>query len=175
MGTILPHLEELLPAYQDGQITDEPLLLLILDVLSKSFEVDEGAFWTDALHLSIIPLLVNLLDTPLSASAEVSTRLATCLGFLAGSSHTEQVTKTLNTSICLASRSDTVTTRLAALESLESIWTKNPDELSSFVQETVGEFLGELIEDENGDVEVKARKVLEKIEAVSGDLKEYLD
>lgn len=175
MGTILPHLEELLPAYQDGQITDEPLLLLILDVLAKSFDVDEGAFWTDALHLEIIPLLVNLLDTPLSSSSDISSHLAKCLGALAGSSHTEQVVKTLNTSICLASRSDTVSTRLASLEALESIWTKNPDELASFVQETVGEFLGELIEDENGDVEVKARKVLAKIEANTGNLKEYLE
>lgn len=175
MGTLFPHVEELLPAYQDGQITDEPLLILLLDVLSKSFEVDEGAFWTDASHLAMIPLLVNLLDTPLCASSEVSSHLAGCLGALAGSSTTEQVVKTLNTSICLASRSDTVHTRLASLEALESIWTKNTDELSSFVQETVGEFLSELIEDENGDVEVKARKVLAKIESLTGDLKEYLD
>lgn len=148
---------------------------MILDVLAKSFDVDDGAYWTDALHLEMIPLLVNLLDTPLTTSVEVVEHLSTCLGSLAASTTTESVLKNLNTSICLATRSDSVTCRLASLRSLESIWTRQADELSPFVQETVGEFLSELIEDENGDVELLARRVLAKIEANTGDVKEYLE
>lgn len=149
--------------------------MLLLDLLAKSFDVDDGAYWTDALHKTMIPLLVNLLDTPLTSSETISEHLADCLGSLAGSTTTESVLKTLNTSICLATRSDIVSCRLASLAALEAIWTRQSDELATFVQETVGEFLSELVEDENSDVEALARKVLAKIEAVTGDLAEYLD
>lgn len=164
----------MLAAYQDGQITDEPLLILILDLLAKSFDVDDGAYWTDALLLEIMTPLINLLDTPL-INPEVTSHLSTSLASLAGTTTTEQVLKQLNTAICLSTRSDNVSCRLASLAALEAVWEKQGEEMSVFVQETVGEFLSELVEDENGDVEVLARKVLARIEGVAGDVKEYLE
>jgi U3 small nucleolar RNA-associated protein 10 len=44
-----------------------------------------------------------------------------------------------------------------------------------FVPETVSEFLAELLEDENSDVERLARSVLKRIEGVTGSLQEYLE
>lgn len=42
IGVLLPHIEELLPAYDRGEIDDVPLWTLLLEVLGKSFEVDDG-------------------------------------------------------------------------------------------------------------------------------------
>jgi U3 small nucleolar RNA-associated protein 10 len=177
---MLPHIEELLPAYSKGEITDENLLNLLLDVLAKSFDVDEGAFWTDTSTAKLLPLLVALIDSPVTATTTLTStstpaeHLAGCLGSLAGSTTTESVLRSVNTSICLTSRSDIVSSRLAALKAIEGIWTKQSEELAPFVQETVGEFLGELVEDENGDVEVLARRVIKVIEGVAGNVDEYL-
>lgn len=181
IGTMLPHVEELLPAYANGEITDDSLLNLLLDVLAKSFDVDEGAYWTDAAYTKLVPSLVSLIDSPVTSSTSLTSvstpaeHLAGCLGSLAGSTSTESVLKLVNTSICLASRSDTVSSRLAALKALEGIWTKQSEDLMPYVQETVGDFLGELVEDENGDVELLARRVVKTIEGVAGNVEEYLE
>jgi len=42
IGILLPHIEELLPAYASGSIEDEALWTLLLEVLAKSYEVDDG-------------------------------------------------------------------------------------------------------------------------------------
>lgn len=42
IGILLPHIEELLPAYAAGEIDDEALWTLLLQVLAKSYEVDDG-------------------------------------------------------------------------------------------------------------------------------------
>lgn len=57
---------------------------------------------------------------------------------------------------------------------LHGIWIKQ-EELVQFVPETVAQFLSELLEDENADVEVEARKVLSRIEGLVGDLSSYLE
>jgi hypothetical protein len=42
IGTMMPHIEELLDAYADGDIEDVGLWTLLMGVLAKSFEVDDG-------------------------------------------------------------------------------------------------------------------------------------
>lgn len=82
--------------------------------------------------------------------------------------------KSLNTALCLATRSDAPNVRLSALACLDAIWDKQADEMIQFVPETVSEFLSELLEDDNSDVERSARKLLARIEGLTGSLKEYL-
>lgn len=191
IGTLLPHIEELLPAYAEGSIQDEALWTLLMQVLAKSFEVDDGgestlplsypalgcdsdnaAFWTDQHHLKLIPMLVAQLPLfPHSAEAP----LASATSQLAGSTTSTPVLKSLNTSLCLATRSDAPAVRLSALRCLDEIWQKQPDEMIQFVPETVSEFLSELLEDDNSDVERSARKLLSRIEGLTGSLKEYLE
>lgn len=77
--------------------------------------------------------------------------------------------------MCLATRSDSAGVRLSALACLDAIWEKQPDEMIQFVPETVSEFLSELLEDENSDVERSARRLLARIEGLTGSLKEYLE
>lgn len=130
------------------------------------------AFWTDQHHLKLIPLLTAQL--PLFPSS-TSSPLATALSQLAGLTTSTPVLKSLNTSLCLSTRSDAVNVRLAALGCLDAIWEKQSDEMIQFVPETVSEFLSELLEDENSDVERSARKLLARIEGLTGSLQEYLE
>jgi U3 small nucleolar RNA-associated protein 10 len=133
---------------------------------------DKPAFWTDQHHLKLIPLLTAQLPLfPNSPSAPV----ATAFSALACSTTSTPVLKALNTSLCLATRSDEVSVRLSALKCIDGVWDKQPDEMIQFVPETVSEFLSELLEDENSDVENMARKVLARIEGLTGSLKEYLE
>ena len=50
VGILLPHIEELLPAYASGTIQDEALWTLLLEVLAKSYEVDDGGMSTASKH-----------------------------------------------------------------------------------------------------------------------------
>jgi U3 small nucleolar RNA-associated protein 10 len=61
------------------------------------------------------------------------------------------------------------------VKALDAIWAVQSEGLLPFVPETVSEFLAELLEDENGDVEIGARRLLSRIEALTGSLKEYLE
>ncbi|WVQ66419.1 uncharacterized protein L199_004599 [Kwoniella botswanensis] len=176
IATLLPHIQELLPAYAEGSIKDEQLHTLLLDVLGKSFEVDEGSYWTDQLYLQILPNLIKQIPLfPSSLSSEEDSAISRCLAELAGSTNSENVLRRLNTSICLMTRSDDIKTRIQALKVLDKVWEKQMDELISFVPETVSEFLAELLEDESKDVELLARGVLARIEKITGSLKEYLE
>ncbi|WWD20373.1 hypothetical protein CI109_104849 [Kwoniella shandongensis] len=178
IATLLPHIQELLPAYASGEIADFALWKLLLEVLGKSFEVDEGAFYTDSHLLTLIPLLIAqlpLFPTATTSEGGSSSAITRTLSSLAGSTTSEKVLRTLNTSICLATRSDEIKTRLAALRALDGVWERQTEEMLTFVPETVSEFLAELLEDESGDVEAAARKVLDRIEKVTGSLKEYLE
>jgi len=172
IGTVLPHIEELLPAFVDSSLSDTSLWTLILDVLGKSFEVDDGAYWTDALQLKLIPLLVYQLPLfPEHTPSPVARTLAS----LAGSTPSEPVLKSLNTAICLTTRAENPKTRIAALRAMDAVWEKQAEEMLHFVPETVSEFLAELLEDENSEVEGLARNFLGRIEKVTGSLKEYLE
>jgi len=85
IGILLPHLEELLSAYSRDSITDTSLWTLLVRVLGKSFEVDDGAYWTESLYLRLIPLLTAQISvfpepTLLSGSA-LSVSLASLAGY----------------------------------------------------------------------------------------------
>nr|XP_019009268.1 uncharacterized protein I206_05916 [Kwoniella pini CBS 10737]OCF48049.1 hypothetical protein I206_05916 [Kwoniella pini CBS 10737] len=177
MAILLPHIQELLPAYSEGLINHKGLHNLLLDVLSKSFEVDEGTYWSDQLILEILPNLISQISLDLNEEEkdEDLTSLIECFGNLSNLINSENVLRKLNQSICLKTRSDNIKIRLTSLKILNKIWEKSINELISFVPETVSEFLTELLEDESNDVELSARILLNKIEKVTGSLKEYLE
>lgn len=165
-----------MPAYSEGTTTDPELWTLLVRVLGKSFEVDDGAFWTEALYLKLIPRLAAQISVfPELTRSSTTSALAYCLSAMAASTTSEPSLKALNTRICLATREEDVAVRLAALRVLEAVWEKQAEEMVALVPETVSEYLAELLEDENGDVENLARGVLGKIEKVTGSLKEYLE
>ncbi|WVN90881.1 uncharacterized protein L203_106124 [Cryptococcus depauperatus CBS 7841] len=174
MAILLPHVHELLSAFSFGSLNSLPLWTLLLNTLGKSFEVDEGAFWTDTAILELLPQLVS--QIPLYLSFNTHNRpISSCLASLASSTTSETVLRRLNASVCLATRVDDSKSRIAALDALKAIWSVQAEEMVTFVPETVSEFLAELLEDESKDVEILARGVLAKIEEVTGSLKEYLD
>ncbi|GMK56611.1 hypothetical protein CspeluHIS016_0304510 [Cutaneotrichosporon spelunceum] len=179
MATLLPLLDELLAAYKAGEVADYGLWALLLSVLAKSMDVDDGAYWTDAGLLKLLPAVVGQLsladDELATAAAGVESPPAKTLAALAAATTSETTLKKVNDTVCLATRADEPKARMATLRALDAMWERHSDELIQFVPETVAEFLVELLEDENLEVEGLARKVLARIEGVTGSLKEYLE
>lgn len=137
--------------------------------------MDDGAFWTEALYLRLIPSLTAQIGVfPNRTRVSVSEALPYALGAMASSTTSEASLKALNTRICLATREEEVNVRLAALRVMEAVWERQAEEMVGLVPETVSEYLAELLEDENADVEAMARTVLARIEKVTGSLQEYL-
>ncbi|WVQ95966.1 hypothetical protein IAU59_003065 [Kwoniella sp. CBS 9459] len=177
IATLLPHIQEVLPAYAAGEIEDQPLHTLLLDVLAKSFEVDEGAYWNDTLLLALLPNLISQIPlfTASAPAQDAPSAISKTLASFASSTSSENVLRRLNTSICLVTRSDEPKVRIHALKCLDAVWASQAEEMVGLVPETVSEFLAELLEDESHDVEIAARGVLSRIEKVTGSLKEYLE
>ncbi|BEI90452.1 uncharacterized protein CcaverHIS019_0305220 [Cutaneotrichosporon cavernicola] len=179
MATLLPLVDELLAAYKTGEVADYGLWALLLSVLAKSMDVDDGAYWTDAGLLKLLPAVVAqlaLTDDELAvAAAGADSPPAKTLAALAAATTSETTLKKVNGTVCLATRADEPKARMATLRALDAMWERHSDELIQFVPETVAEFLVELLEDENLEVEGLARKVLARIEGVTGSLKEYLE
>lgn len=145
-------------------------------VLGKSFEVDDGAFWTEALYLKLIPVLALQVSVfPDQTRISTDAALPYALSAMAGSTTSEPVLKALNNRVCMLTREEDVSVRLAALRVLEAVWDKQAEEMVGLVPETVSEYLAELLEDENADVEGLARSVLGRIEKVTGSLEEHLE
>jgi U3 small nucleolar RNA-associated protein 10 len=177
MATLLPYVDEALDAYAACDATDARLWSLLLAVLAKSMDVDDGAYWTDVGLLKLLPRVVAQLAVEIPgapASAPDSPPAAT-LAAMAAATTSETTLKKINNAVLLATRADEPRARMAALRALDAMWERHADELIQFVPETVAEFLAELIEDENAEVELLARKVMTRIEGVTGSLKEYLE
>lgn len=150
--------------------------MLLVRVLGKSFEVDDGAFWTEALHLRLAPLIAQQIPVyPEATRASTDAALPYALAALAGSTTSEPVLKALNTRVCMYTREEDVGVRLAALRVMQAVWDKQAEEMVGLVPETVSEYLAELLEDENAEVEAMARRVLAGIEKVTGSLEEHLE
>ena len=180
ISILLPLIQDQLSLYASSTATQESVWTLILKVLALSFEVDEGAFWTDSTLLKIIPSLVSQLAVSTTLLGEntmehpVEDALTECLASLAGCTTSENVLRSLNNGICLETRKDDVGTRLSAVRALEAIWERQGEEMMALIPETAREFLSELLEDENADVIAATRRTLGKIEKVGGELQEYL-
>lgn len=137
-------------------------------------------FWTSDLYERIIPILSKQfavalrLENGRAAENPSQALLVQCYNAFALSTTSDITLKSLNTSILMTTRSEDPQVRIASLMALHGIWIKQ-EELVQFVPETVAQFLSELLEDENADVEVEARKVLSRIEGLVGDLSSYLE
>lgn len=175
MATLMPFVEELLAAYSTGEVEDESLWALLLRVVAHSMDVDDGVFWTDATLLKLLPLVVEQLSLFPDVTATPESPVAKALASIAATTSSEATLKKVNSAICLATRAEEPKARMAALYALDAAWERHSEELIQFVPETVAEFLAELLEDENSEVEGLARKVLARIEGVTGSLKEYLE
>ncbi len=75
---MLSHMEELLDAYADGDIADIQLWTLLLQVLGKSFEVDDGGMSTYFLLQPLTILTshnISLLDRTAPSPSDSSSHL----------------------------------------------------------------------------------------------------
>jgi len=162
-----------------------PLKLRVVQALTKSMNVDEGAFWRDDRLQQLMPVLVALVahagqDGPASPSEDGSTGTGTGIGTstraatsaalvaLADSATDDTLLKRLNLDVLMHTRADDARTRIFALQCARALWTAHGRKLIGFVSETAT-FIAECAEDEHDGVvsETHALKVV--VESVTGE------
>jgi len=181
LGMVEEEIFKLLSDYKSGEQHDGPMWMALIGLLGRSFEVDDGSFWTRekaerlitpmAAQLAVLPGLTVGPESQAVYLAALTSSLAAIAETMASS---DSVLRALNTSILLETRSEDAATRVASITALGSVWQRKGEEMIPLVPETVAQFLSELIEDENADVEKAARSVLTTIEGLVGDLQGYL-
>lgn len=145
------------------------------DALRVSLELDEDAFWTSDNYNRFIPPMVAQIEAlARQHDSDMANTFAATMAAMARSTSSETTLKMLNNSILLVTRSDDAQARLVALQVLDRVWERQ-EEMVQFVPETVGEFVSELLEDEDASVEEAARRLLKRIEGYVGDLSAYLE
>jgi U3 small nucleolar RNA-associated protein 10 len=199
LNLVEDELFRLLGRFRAGDLDNVPLWVSMMSLLGRSFEVNDGceygmtpinpclssslilhpaAFWTREKSEKFLPAMTSQLSilASLKGDSEIclntlTLALSTAADAMASS---DTVLKALNTAILLETRSESAATRVAAITALGAVWQKKGEEMIPLVPETVAQFLSELIEDENADVEKAARGVLTVIEGLVGDLQAYL-
>ena len=168
---------DLLKTFSQTTEWNHPLWISVMDALRVTFEVDEDMFWTTETYKQYIPVLVAQVESLGKQPGDIDDLTKAFAGMssaLVDSTTSEVILKQFNAALLLTTRSENAQVRLVALQVLDAIWAKQ-EEMVQFVPETVGEFLNELLEDEEASVEQAARRFLKRIEGYVGDLSAYLE
>lgn len=166
---------ELLATFAASSTWNKTLWTAIQEALRVSLELDEDAFWTNDNYNRFIPPMVAQIEAlARQHDSALNDTFAATMAAMARSTSSETTLKMLNNSLLMVTRSDDAQARLIALQVLDRIWEKQ-EEMVQFVPETVGEFVSELLEDEDASVEEAARRLLKRIEGYVGDLSAYLE
>jgi len=157
-----------------------PLKLCVVQTLTKSINVDEGAFWRDDRLQQLMPLLVALVahageDAPAppsedSNTSNTSNRAATSAAFvaLADSTTDDTLLKRLNLDVLMHTRAEDARVRVFALQCARALWTAHGNKLIGFVSETAT-FIAECAEDEHDGVVSETHTLKAAIESVAGE------
>ncbi|KAK7534940.1 uncharacterized protein J3D65DRAFT_629488 [Phyllosticta citribraziliensis] len=144
------------------------LLESTLSALAKSFENDEDDFWTAPSHFSVIsgPLLSLI---PAFASQPLSeSHIIPSLTALAVAANSPDHHKALNGAILKYMRSDSASTRLAAVKAEHALTEAIGEEWLGLLPEMLP-FISELQEDEDEQVEQETARWIRRIEEVLGE------
>ncbi|KAH9033947.1 hypothetical protein EDB84DRAFT_1578278 [Lactarius hengduanensis] len=168
-----PYLSFLLvPFVELLQLPDDPTArpfgpeqLSVVQALSKSMSVDEGAFWRDDRLQQVMPVLVPLVAHPSAANDDA---LSTALVALCDAATDDALLKRLNLDVLMHTRSDDARVRIFALRCASALWLAHGSKLIGFVSETAT-FIVECAEDEHDGV-VSATHALKKaVEGATGE------
>lgn len=143
-----------------------PEQLSVVQALSKSMSVDEGAFWRDDRLQQLPPVLVPLIAHP-GAGDEA---LEAALVALADAATTDDsaLLKRLNMDVLMHTRSEDARVRIFALRCARAMWVAHGSKLVGFVSETVA-FIVECAEDEHDGVVVAAHALKTAVEGATGE------
>lgn len=180
MAILVDHATELLQSFASQTSTDARLWSQIMVVLQKSFEYDEGAFWTDEHLTKLLPTLVRQVEVVPSSSdiaaaaPGASALVASTLASFAGATSSPTLLKNLNHATLLHTRAADPAMRVLALECSSAVWRRKGEEMLEHAPATVADFLGECLEDEDGTVERTAREFQGVLEGFVGELGAFL-
>lgn len=140
MSFLLQPFTELLGAFTVSSARDKMLWLCIVEILTKSFNSDEGgeylpavfihylkytllAFWRDEKLRQIAPLLVEQVSICIRLELpEGKTTLSGCLEALMEAVHDDTLIKSINLDLLMHTRSEDVRSRVFALACSETLW-----------------------------------------------------
>jgi len=146
------------------------LLNAILSALEQTFTHDQDDFWQSPNHFSPIALpLVKLFHT---VSSTLSAPLISTITALASATSAADQHKDLNTAILKLMQSEEKDVRLAAVRLERSLTERLGEEWLVMVPEMMP-VLGEVLEDEDADVEREGREWVSRIEEVLGEGLEF--
>ncbi|KAH9044915.1 hypothetical protein EDB83DRAFT_2406035 [Lactarius deliciosus] len=156
---------ELLQLPNDPARPFGPEQLSVVQALSKSMSVDEGAFWRDDRLQQVMPVLVPLVAHPSAANDDA---LEAALVALCDAATDDALLKRLNLDVLMHTRSDDARVRIFALRCASALWLAHGSKLIGFVSETAT-FIVECAEDEHDGV-VSATHALKKaVEGATGE------
>ncbi|KAH8987299.1 hypothetical protein EDB92DRAFT_1876367 [Lactarius akahatsu] len=165
LSFLLAPFVELLQLPTDPARPFGPEQLSVVQALSKSMSVDEGAFWRDDRLQQVMPVLVPLVAHPSAANDDA---LSAALVALCDAATDDALLKRLNLDVLMHTRSDDARVRIFALRCASALWLAHGSKLIGFVSETAT-FIVECAEDEHDGV-VSATHALKKaVEGATGE------
>ncbi|EGO02920.1 hypothetical protein SERLA73DRAFT_102973 [Serpula lacrymans var. lacrymans S7.3] len=170
MSLLLQPVCDMLKTSSDASIQDRVLLSCVLDMLIKSLDSDDGAFWRDDKLRQLVKPLVDQVATCIKSDvAEEKDLLVKVLSAVTGSVTDDALLKTINLDILMHTRSEDVRLRVYALSCVGTLWQEHGGKLLGFVAETAT-FIGECAEDENDTVVKEAHKLKSAVENIAGNI-----
>ncbi|KAG0145330.1 hypothetical protein CROQUDRAFT_45903 [Cronartium quercuum f. sp. fusiforme G11] len=169
---LLDHTAKLLSAFADGEIIGDELWFQVARVLESALQYDQDGFW-NATRLSKMtrPIINQLRLANKIDDAQFGPQLQRVLRKLSKKiSEHDTLLKILSSGILEELRSaEDVKVRLVGLGALEEIWGEIGSVLVGFVPEMVGGYLVEAMEDDEGGVDLAAKRVVKLIEEELGE------
>lgn len=150
------------------------------DAVCKLFEFDsDQEVATESRLLELVEPLASQLESTFNLDvpdyrARIAQTVVPCVSELAVCGSSYDVWKPLNHALLSRSRSDRPAVRTAALMCVEALFSKLAEEYLVLLPETIP-FLAELMEDDDIEVEALVKKLVKRIEDLSGEkLTNYL-
>ncbi|KAK7526261.1 uncharacterized protein IWZ02DRAFT_416928 [Phyllosticta citriasiana] len=144
------------------------LLESTLSALAKSFENDDDDFWTAPSHFSVISGPLLSLIPAFASQSLTESHIIPSLTALAVAANSPDHHKALNGAILKYMRSDSASTRLAAIKTEQALTEALGEEWLGLLPEMLP-FISELQEDEDEQVERETARWIKRIEEVLGE------
>ncbi|KAK0200852.1 hypothetical protein DFS33DRAFT_1386800 [Desarmillaria ectypa] len=142
----------------------------VLEILMKSMNYDDGAFWRDDKIRHISPHLISQVPVCLKLNLPEGKRLLQdALCALTDNATDDVLLKSINLDLLMHTRSEDVQVRLYALVCSKTLWQMHGGKLLGFVAET-STFIAECSEDENDMVARESLNLKNAVESVAGNI-----
>ncbi|TFK71529.1 hypothetical protein BDN72DRAFT_432062 [Pluteus cervinus] len=146
------------------------LWVCIVEVINKTLDFDDGAYWRDDKLREISTLLVKQLPACVETGEPASrTLLRECFTALIDNVTDDTLLKSINLNLLMHTRSEDVQTKLFALSCSIALWQGHGNKLAGFAAETAT-FISECTEDENDIVVQESLSLKNAVESITGSI-----